>query len=96
MWIEIHFETKENVICDIIYRQHNSPNSFLTYFDKSLAKYSNGKPVYILGDFNLDPLKSVTCRFSLQSCHFLPTIDKPTRVHRSSATLIDNIFTNCI
>ena len=30
----------------------------------------------------------------MQSCHFIPTIDKPTRVHRNSATLIDNIFTN--
>ena len=101
MWIKIHFETKKNIICGIIYRQHNSPNCILTYFDESLEKYSNEKPVYVLGDFNLDLLKSETCRFShdfllsLQSCHFLPTIDKPTRVHRSSATLIDNIFTNC-
>ena len=28
------------------------------------------------------------------SCYLIPTIDKPTRVHRSSATLIDNIFVN--
>ena len=26
----------------------------------------------------------------------LPIIDKPTRVHRESATLIDNIFTNSL
>ena len=57
--------------------------------------------MYILGDFNLDLLKSETCHYShhfllsLQSCYFLPTIDKPTRVHGNSATLIDNIFTNC-
>ena len=31
---------------------------------------------------------------SLQSFSFAPTIDKPTRVHNSSATLIDNILTN--
>ena len=43
---------------------------------------------------------SESCNFSnsfllsLQSYHFLPTIDKPTRVHRNSATLIDNIYTN--
>ena len=89
------------IICGIIYRQHNSPITFLSYFDESLEKYSNGKPVYILGDFNIDLLKSESCNFShnfllsLQSCNFLPTIDKPTRVHRNSATLIDNIFTNC-
>ena len=32
--------------------------------------------------------------FTLQSLNLTPTIDKPTRVHRNSATLIDNIFTN--
>ena len=85
----------------VLFIDNITPNSFLIYFDESLEKYSNEKPVYILGDFNLDLLKLETCRFShdfllsLQSCHFLPTIDKPTRVHRSSATLIDNIFTNC-
>ena len=26
--------------------------------------------------------------------HMLPAIDKPTRVYESSATLLDNIFTN--
>ncbi|CAH3180638.1 unnamed protein product, partial [Porites evermanni] len=30
----------------------------------------------------------------MQSFSMLPTIDKPTRVYGSSATLIDNIFTN--
>ena len=30
----------------------------------------------------------------LQSFSFTPTIDEPTRVHNSSATLIDNILTN--
>ena len=41
-----------------------------------------------------------TCDFayefltSLQSYFFAPTIDKPTRVYNTSATLIDNIFLN--
>lgn len=100
LWIEICFAGKKNAVCGIIYRQHNSPDSFLNYFNESLERYSGRNNVYIIGDFNIDLLKSETCNFShsfllsLQSCHFLPTIDKPTRVHRSSATLIDNIFTN--
>ena len=28
------------------------------------------------------------------SCHLIPTIDKPTRVHKNSASLINNIFVN--
>ena len=31
---------------------------------------------------------------TLQSCYLIPTIDKQTRVHRTSASLIDNIFVN--
>ena len=31
---------------------------------------------------------------TLQSCYLIPTIDKPTRVRSSSATLSDNIFVN--
>ena len=49
-----------------------------------------------MGDFNIDLLK---CASSSHSHDFLtsllvPTIDKPTRVRSTSATLIDNIFIN--
>ena len=53
-----------------------------------------------MGDFNIDLLKCETSQIShdfltsLQSCYLIPTVDKPTRVHRNSATLIDNIFLN--
>ena len=53
-----------------------------------------------MGDFNIDLLKCETSQIShdflmsLQSCYLIPTVVKPTRVHRNSATLIDNIFLN--
>ena len=72
-WVELQFEMKSNIICGVIYRQHNSPESFETYFDETLDKLSNSK------DFLL----------SLQSYSFIPTIDKPTRVNSNSATLIN-------
>ena len=40
LWVELQFEMKSNIICDIIYRQHNSPESFQTYFDETLEKFS--------------------------------------------------------
>ena len=80
-----------------------SPESFQTYFDETLEKLSNSsKPIYVLGDFNINPLNAETCTFtkdfllSLQSYFFIPTIDKLTRVKSNSATLIDNIFVNQI
>ena len=60
------------------------------------------KPIYVMGDFNIDLLKSETCDFShnflmsMQSYSFFPGIDKPTRVHNNSATLTDNILVNRI
>ena len=53
-----------------------------------------------MGYFNINLLNAETFNFTkeflftLQSYSFILTIDKPTRVYSSSATLIDNIFTN--
>ena len=53
-----------------------------------------------MGDFNLCLLKSELSSLShdfllsLQSCYLIPTIDKPTRVHGNSASLIDNVLVN--
>ena len=101
LWIEIQFSRKSNIICGMIYRQHNSPQRFLEYFDLTLEKLiSSNKSVYIMGNFNINLLHVETYRYaydfllSLQSFSFIPTIDKPTRVCNNSATLIDNILTN--
>ena len=61
---------------------------------------SDDKDVYIMGDFNIDLLKCETSQvsqdflLSLRNCYLIPTVDKPTRLHRTSATLVDNIFVN--
>ena len=101
LWIETQFPKQANVISGVVYRQHNSPERFLEYFDQTLEKHSaSGKSIYILGDFNINLLRAESCKYShnfllsLQSYSFIPTIDKPTRVYRNSATLIDNILVN--
>ena len=61
---------------------------------------SSDKVVYLMGDFNIDLLKSEISDLShdfllsLQCYSFFPVTDKPTRVYNNSATLIDNIFAN--
>ena len=58
------------------------------------------KPCYIMGDFNINLLKYDCCNFAnkffnqLSSSGYTPLITKPTRITKSTATLIDNIFTN--
>ena len=101
LWIEISFVNSKNIICGIIYRQHNSPEYFQSYFEETVERLASAnKNVYVIGDFNIDLLKCETSKFSreflltLQSFYLIPAVDKPTRVHRNSATLIDNIFVN--
>jgi hypothetical protein len=101
LWIEIPFVNHKNIVCGIVYRQHNSPEYFQKYFEDKIEELvSSDKVIYIMGDFNVDLLKCEKSQIShdfllaLQSCYLIPTIDKPTRVRTTSATLIDNIFIN--
>ena len=85
----------------VIYRQHKKAKNLLEYLSSSLEEYSSrNRNIYLMGDFNIDLLKSESCPYSneflqiIQSLALLPIIEKPTRVYGKSATLIDNIFSN--
>ena len=55
LWIEIHSSQKCNIICGIVYRQHNSPQRFQEYFDETLEKLiASNKSVYVTGDLNIN------------------------------------------
>ena len=59
LWVEIHFIYAANIICGVIYRQHNSPETFLKYFEETVENLSiSGKPIYIMSDTNLNLLRS--------------------------------------
>ena len=95
LWIEVQMQKGANITCGVIYRQHNSPERFQTYFNETIERLSHsGKPIYLMGDFNINLLRSETCNYaqnfllSFQSFNLIPTIDKPTRVYNNSATLI--------
>ena len=61
---------------------------------------SDLKKCYIMGDFNIDILKSdsytATADFMdiIYRNYFLPSINRPTRITATTVTIIDNIFTN--
>ena len=65
LWIEISFVNHKNIICGIIYGQHNSPNYFLTYLGKTVEiLVSDDKNFYIMGDFNIDLLECKSSKIS--------------------------------
>ena len=102
-WIEIKNKKSKNIVCGCIYRHPRSNlESFQKYMENCLGILSKeNKDVYISGDFNTDLLKlesnsSYQKFYNLITTYgFLPQIINPTRVTDTSATVIDNIYTNC-
>ena len=105
LWIEITENSQmnsKNTIIGVIYRR---PGSDIETFNELLGKVletikNENKTCIHTGDYNLDLLKTdshqLTNEFlNLNFAHsYIPLITKPTRVTPTSATLIDNIFTN--
>ena len=102
LFVEIIMPNDKNIIVGIIYRPPNSlHDDFLNTFHGLLA-YPDmvNKKCFLLGDYNIDLLKYDTDTFVqtfsdvIMTAGFLPLITKPTRITGTSATLIDNVFTN--
>ena len=104
LFIEIINPTSKNTIVGTVYRAHRTDiHLFLSDLDHCLNTMSSeNKNCYISGDFNLDLLKYNTVNVigdflnTIQTNNLYPLIDRPTRITPTSATLIDNIFTNVL
>ena len=89
-------ELRKFQFCVIILGNPSKPQKHTVINSTLRSVVSGDKDVYIMGDFNIDLLKCESSQISqdfllsLQSCYLTPRVDKPTRVHRSSATLIVN------
>ena len=105
LWIEIKNKNCKNIVVASIYRHPHDTldvyNSFLDYLENTLIKLiKENKELYICGDFNSDMLKTdVDVKYSrfyetLSSYGLVPFILLPTRITETSATIVDNIFTN--
>ena len=98
------FQTQSNLVVGLIYR---IPDRDITQFNYNFNEVLNiikteNKTCYLLGDYNINLLNSETHTPTsdfLDICfsnNFVPLINKPTRVTKHSATIIDNILTNNI
>ena len=107
LFVELTPKGGKPIIVGVIYRPNTFPLADINKFNNSLLgvmdqiNFENKKGV-IMGDMNIDMLKygshdlTDTYVDGIFSRGFLPRILKPTRVTRSSATLIDHILTNDI
>ena len=100
LFIEVRApHSNEKVVIGVLYRPPKSSTAeFITHFHNLLSVISSEKSdCYIMGDFNINMLNSVTSNDLLNTASsngFYPVICKPTRVSSTSASLIDNFFTN--
>ena len=96
------FGHEKNVVIGVFYRPPNTDiQCFIDVVKDICDKLRNiNKLCYLLGDYNINLLNvdthTSTADFSdvMFSNGFIPLITRPTRVTQSTATLIDNIFTN--
>ena len=100
VFIELTSNTKQLIIIGSIYRPPNTkPKEFITQYQNMLNRLKIEKKDIILGmDHNLDLLKS-NVHTETQTFldvnfdnHLFPCITRPTRITKTSATLIDNTF----
>ena len=102
---EILVKGKKNIIVGCVYKHPSMDiTEFNDLFEDAMEKItSENKEIYLLGDFNLDLLKledndagkQVDEYLNILCKNFLvPHITLPTRITSTSATLIDNIFSN--
>uniref|UniRef100_A0A3B3C2G3 Reverse transcriptase domain-containing protein n=1 Tax=Oryzias melastigma TaxID=30732 RepID=A0A3B3C2G3_ORYME len=101
--VEIETEKSKNTIVSCIYRK---PGSCIDMFREKLFELyeglNNRKMIFVCGDINIDllnPLEQTAITEFINTMYSMclyPTITKPSRITRNSATLIDNIFTNSI
>ena len=99
--IELELRSHDKCIISSMYRPPNvDVDSFQSCYNSLLCEMSKKKPkAIVIGlDHNLDFLKCDTHRGTSQfiqhnlDFNLIPTITRPTRITRNSATLIDNII----
>ena len=99
LFLKINFKDIIYII-GIVYRPPNSDIEQFTETLNDILSQISHLPCYIMGDYNLDLLKhechNPTEHYfnTMYSNSLIPLIYKPTRETDSTATLIDNIFTN--
>ena len=96
------FQYDSNVLVGVIYRP---PGTDMKLFNEQFGHIldtirKEKKICYLMGDYNINILNSDTHETTgcfvdmLYGNSFIPLINRPTRVTKQTATLIDNIYTN--
>ena len=98
--VQIYFKNNVRINFGCVYR---APNTNVQVFNDNIGKYLaeiSKNTTFVCGDFNIDMLQcdcnnDFKCfENQLYSVGMYPLISKPTRITRTTATLLDNIYTS--
>ena len=94
--IQVTQPFSRSFLVSCIYRPPNSPSNWQTAFENFVSECYNICPdLTLIGDFNINLITPhPTWHSIISSLHLSQLINKPTRVHKTSATLIDHIYTS--
>ena len=97
--VELKLKNKKMLMCSGYRAPGQNPGKFVKEYEELISHMNSTRLPVIIGlDHNLDLLKhknhNPTLRFVEKNLdlNMVPCITKPTRITKSSATLIDNIF----
>ena len=101
---EVENKNSKNIVLNLVYCPPNGDHKELeNYFKSSLSKWEiSHKDLVLAGDFNINLLDFDTNKKVQNFVNLMfrfrtnPTINKPTRVTRQTASAIDHIITNSI
>ena len=95
LWLEINQGGTLPLLVCILYRPPDSPINWYENFEAEIHKASSySHNIIILGDLNIDLLKTIPSRWTsiLNSYNLTQIINQPTRITSASSTLIDHIY----
>ena len=103
IWLEIIYECSRNILVGIVYRPPGTKIEWHDTFSEHLEKlYHEDKELIIMGDVNIDLLPVIKglepssaakkLLHILEDVHLSQIICKPTRVTKTSKTLIDHVY----
>lgn len=103
VWIEIKFDKRKPFLLNFVYRPPDSQQVWIDNYKLQLAEADmTSLDYYVLGDFNINYFPDdIKCNYSNSRWNDIvfeygltQLIENPTRVMKSSSTIIDHIYVN--
>ena len=101
IWLQINFPHNKSVLINNVYRPPNSLQCWIDEYEKQLLiAESTHLKIISIGDYNIDYIspnvyKNTKWSKLVHDFGLVQLVNVPTRVTKTSSTIIDHIYTSC-